>query len=63
MTSWKKLQGRLQSISVILTQPRWVDIYFICTYEEWPVHPMYPPPLSPLHKTDHAEALEFIVAS
>ena len=29
ITSWKKLQGRLQSISAILTQPHWVDISFI----------------------------------
>ena len=34
ISSWKKLQGRLQSISAILTQPHWVDISFICTYEE-----------------------------
>ena len=34
ITSWKKLQGRLQNISAILTQPRWVDISFLCTYEE-----------------------------
>ena len=34
ITSWKKLQGRLQSISAILAQPHWVDISFICTYEE-----------------------------
>ena len=34
ISSWKKLQGRLQGISAILTQPHWVDTYFICTYEE-----------------------------
>ena len=34
ISSWKKLQGRMQSISAILTQPHWVDISFICTYEE-----------------------------
>ena len=33
ISSWKKLQGRLQSISAILTQPHWVDISFICTCE------------------------------
>ena len=34
ISSWKKLQGRLQSKSAILTQPHWDDISFICTYEE-----------------------------
>ena len=28
------IQGRLQSTSAILTQPHWVDVSFICTYEE-----------------------------
>ena len=34
ISSQKELQGRLQSISAILTQPHWVDICFIRTYEE-----------------------------
>ena len=35
ISSWKKLQGRLQSISAILTQPHWVDISFILN-SLWP---------------------------
>ena len=34
ISSWKNLQGQLQSISAILTQPHWVGISFICAYEE-----------------------------
>ena len=40
ISSWKKLQGRLQSISAISTQPHWVDISFIWRVTSSPTLPI-----------------------
>ena len=62
ITSWKKLQGRLQSISAILTHLTEL-IYLSYVLTKSNQFTQCTSTLSPFHKTDHAEALEFIVAS